>query len=465
VRYEIIPSLWRIFNESLTTGTAPKQWMDAIITPLFKKGDKSKKCNYRPVSLTCIICKVMEKLIKKAITSHLMVHNIITETQHGFRKDKSCLSNLLDFFEEIYDCLDKGNSVDILYLDFAKAFDKVPHKRLTKKLYASGIRGCILQWITNWLTDRRQMVQIGNKKSNWIDITSGVPQGSVLGPALFVIYINDIDEGLISKISKFADDTKLCSIVNNEEGANILRTDLEKLYQWSIEWQMPFNIEKCAVMHIGKRNQGFQYKMGENFLRTTDEEKDLGIIVNKNMKTSRQCKGAANKANMMLGFIRRTIISREKCIILNLYKTLVRPHLEYCVQAWSPHLKKDIQVLEKVQRRATKMVRGISHLDYEERLRECGLTTLERRRTRGDLIETFKIIRNGETTSASRFFQIQESSSLRGNQFKIFKKRVQGLKEGFFSNRVVNKWNDLSDKEVTAETLDKFKILLSELGY
>jgi len=234
---------------SLETGVVPQDWKEAIVSPLFKKGSKAKPENYRPVSLTSIIGKILESIIKDQIASHLDHFNLIQKSQHGFTKGKSCLTNLLEFLEGVTSDLDDGNSVDLVYLDFAKAFDKVPHRRLAKKLEAHGIGGCILQWIENWLSKRRQCVGINGVYSSWRDVTSGVPQGSVLGPILFVIYINDLDSDLVSHIGKFADDTKMYKSVNCIADVEMLRNDLTRLDEWSREWQMQFNIDKCVVMH------------------------------------------------------------------------------------------------------------------------------------------------------------------------------------------------------------------------
>lgn len=467
VRKEVSEALADIMNQSLGTGKIPQDWRDAIVVPLFKKGSRSEASNYRPVSLTCILCKVMEKIIQLELLKHIKKHNILIDSQHGFVQGRSCLTNLLDCFEQVYSHMDEGSPVDIIYLDFAKAFDKVPHKRLMKKLDAAGIGGTVYKWIEGWLAGRRQKVGIRGSNSAWRNIKSGVPQGSVLGPLLFVLFINDLDVKINSKISKFADDTKICRKIECESDANKLREDLAKVYQWSLDWQMMFNLDKCSVMHMGKKNQEFQYIMGGVVLRSSEEEKDLGVIVHNSGKPSRQCMEAAKRANKILGIIKRTIISRNQDILLRLYKTLVRPHLEYCIQAWNPTLKKDIAIMEKIQRRATKLIEPLSHLPYEERLKRCNLTSLTKRRIRGDLIETFKIITGKEGLKAEMFFQQHPNQvqSTRGHRYKLYKKQEKTLKKSFFSSRVVDVWNGLKDATVAADSMTSFKLALSKEGY
>ena len=242
--------------------------------------------------------------------------------------------------EEVTRELDNGNCVDVVYLDFAKAFDKVPHMRLLSKLEAHGIRGKILIWIGSWLRDRRQRVSVEGELSEWAAVKSGVPQGSVLGPLLFLIYINDIDEDIISKFSKFADDSKVAKVVNNLEDSEILRDDIVKLQKWSHDWQVEFNSDKCKVMHIGKKSLNCEYKLNSITLKLTESERDMGTEVDKSFKFSDRCNKIANSANAVIGMIKRTITCRRKDIMVRLYKALVRPKLEYCVQAWCPYLKK-----------------------------------------------------------------------------------------------------------------------------
>ncbi|KAF2346398.1 Reverse transcriptase domain [Trinorchestia longiramus] len=246
--------LTNIFNRSHETEIIPDNWKRANVTPIFKKGNKQIPNNYRPISLTSVISKTIERLVKVRGTKHLNDQNLINDTQHSFREISSCLTNLLDFFGEVNHIYDPTKAVDLVYLDFQKAFDKVPDERLMAKVETHGIRGNYSRWIRNWLTGRTQRVVIHDETGDSALVTSGVPQGSVLGPLLFIIYINDLDVGIISKINKFADDTKLChrAFTKNDRA-----TILNRLLLWTETWQMSFNIVKCSVIHVGANNRHF----------------------------------------------------------------------------------------------------------------------------------------------------------------------------------------------------------------
>ena len=452
-----------LFQNSLDSGVVPEDWRKANISGIYKKGSKADSQNYRPISLTSIVCKIMESLIKDEIVGHLEKFELIKSSQHGFIKGRSCLTNLLDFFNEITRLLDSGKPVDVIYLDFAKAFDKVPHKRLLCKVKSHGISGQVLEWISVWLQNRQQRVTLNGKFSEWNEVISGVPQGSVLGPLLFLIFINDLDNGIVSKICKFADDTKLGGAVSNNEEISVLRNDLAKLCEWADTWQMKFNVDKCVVMHFGNHNNTCDYEMDGHKLKQSTSERDLGVIVCNTGKPSKQCLTAANKANSTLGMIKRNIKSRDKDIIVRLYKTLVRPKLEYCIQAWNPFLKKDVEVLEKVQKRATKLVTACRNYSYEERLQILDLQPLNIRRIRGDMIEVFKLVKGIERIDASKFFTLSETTQLRGHDYKLIKYRSRlDIRKHYFSNRVVSAWNSLPRDVVAAESINSFKARLDK---
>ena len=272
--------LAKLFNLSLEEGIVPSEWKEANITTLFKKGSRNKPEHYRPVSLTSVVCKLLETLIRDHMVEFLVKHKLINTSQHGFLKARSCLINLLCFFEEITKWVDDGSPVHVVYLDFQIAFNKVPYQRLLLKLKSHGISNDVINWIEKWLTHRKQRIIVDGEISIWKSVLSGVPQGSVLGPILFLIYIyiyiNDLEDDISSKVLKFADNTKVFIKVTNDTDKQSLQDDLDKLVKWSEKWQMLFNFGKCKCIHIGHGNMDEEYKMGDAVLGRTTQEKDLG---------------------------------------------------------------------------------------------------------------------------------------------------------------------------------------------
>ena len=460
---ELIDHLATIFNDSLNSGSLPLDWKIANVTPIFKKGQPDLPSNYRPISLTSTVGKLLESIITDAIVKHLETNNLFFDTQHGFRKNRSCLTNLLEFFHVIYNVFDEHKAVDLVYLDFQKAFDKVPHKRLMSKFRALGIDGSIARWVNNWLEGRKQRVVVKGEESDWKGVTSGVPQGSVLGPVLFLIYINDIDVGLTSTLAKFADDLKLgCKATTCEDAIN-LQCDLNNLALWTEKWLMKFNLDKCKIMHIGSKNQLHDYLFYDKVLTRSSCEKDLGIYICDDLKVSRQCLEAEKKAMKVLGFIKRTFTHKSENIVITLYKALVRPHLEYAVQFWSPYLTKDIEKLERVQARATKMIPALRRLSYERRLAKLKMFTLETRRLRGELIQAFKIIRGFDNVDAKKLFQFSNNNT-RNNGFKIILPIARSqVMRNFFTYKTINKWNNLPCEVVNSPSIDAFKRRLDKI--
>jgi len=460
-----------IYNKSVSTGEVPVDWKLANVTPIFKKGSKSSPGNYRPVSLTSVPCKVLESIIKDNIVNHLLLNKLVRDSQHGFLKHKSCTTNLLEFMEKVTMMVDNGDPVDIIYLDFSKAFDKVPKFRLLEKMKAYGIQGKVLHWISDWLTGRKQRTVLNGSFSEWIEVLSGVPQGSVLGPLAFIIFINDLDDCTtrISIMNKFADDTKLGHLVLTDEDRIVLQSCLDSLVDWASTWCMEFNVAKCKVLHVGRDNNEFKYSMKELQLVKITQERDIGILINKNLKPSSQCAEAARRANAVLGQVSRAFLYRDRITFLKLYTQFVRCHLEFAVPVWSPWTVADIDILEKVQKRAVNLITGLVGKSYEEKLVELGIASLESRRKYFDLIQTYKILNGIDRVDKGIWFntvgndtqRITRSTAYHNN---LVPQRVRtDVRKYFFSNRVVNTWNQLPLEVKESKSLNIFKTSLRQL--
>ena len=396
----------------------------------------------------------MESLIRDAILGYLESNNKISIHQYGFRPGFSCSTQLLEVMEDFTSFLDLSLDFDCIYLDFAKAFDRVSHSKLVSKIESIGITGDILKWIQQFLTDRKQRVMVNGVQSGWTKVTSGIPQGSVLGPILFTIFINDLPISVNSHVKIFADDTKVYNTIDN---AGILQEDVEKLVSWSKEWLLPFNIDKCSVVHYGKNNVNSRYTMDTRDITTVILMKDLGIIFQDNMKFDHHISKIISSANRNLGVIRNLFQELTKENFIVLYKSFVRPILEYCCTTWSPHHIMFHKEIEKIQSRATKLVRTVAHLSYSERLKRLNLTTLYYRRQRADMLQVYRIIYGIDKLDKDKFFIFSTRPS-RGNPLKIVKPRALTThKQYSFSHRVVNNWNDLPTEVVLADSLNIFK--------
>jgi len=450
-----------LFQRSVQQGILPQDWKSANVTPIFKKGSRVEVNNYRPVALTSVACKLLETIIRNNVVKHMETNSLFSQQQHGFTRGRSCLTNLLESLEDWTAALEEGCGLDVLYLDYQKAFDTVPHKRLLEKIKWYGISDSLCKWISEFVSNRQMRVVTDGGSSNWNCVKSGVPQGSVLGPLLFVIYVNELPHLLKSKVKMFADDIKLWNVIKKKEDEQLMQEDIKKLEQNSEEWLLKFNVDKCkklAIRHQTPTQYWLRNEAGTKPMEQISEERDLGVWVTQDLKWSQQCDKAAAKAMSVLGMIKRTFteLSRESFTIL--YGTYVRPHLEYCSQVWAPYFQKDINVLEKVQRRATKLIPSIRKLRYEDRLKYLGLFSLQRRRKRGDLIETFKIMNGVENIDSETFFKRSSATNLRGHNFKIYKQTATSIhRRNFFSQRVVNSWNLLPWDVVNASSVAVFK--------
>ena len=451
-----------LFNMSLKYGVH-ESWRKATVTAIFKKGSRHLPENYRPVSITSVISKLMEQLIRDHILDFLTTNNVLCENQHGFIPKRNCMTQLLLCMEDWSKMIENNESFDIIYTDFSKAFDSVAHERLLVKLQNVGITGNLLNWIRSFLKNRWQRVRVKGYFSKWIKVLSGIPQGSVLGPLLFIIFINDLPNSIKESICRlFADDCKLYhSVISSDE--NTLQKDLDLLEEWSRIWQLPFNYDKCKVMHVGRNNTCNQYFMGGHKLKVTKEEKDLGVIIDSDFKFHRHSGSAIKRSNQILGLIKKSFATRDERTISNLYKSLVRPHLEYGNIIWGPFHQADIKLVEQVQRRATKLVSTIKDLPYEERLRALKLPSLAHRRKRNDMIQLYKIMNNLIQIDQRMLFEPARVASTRGHRFKIAKGGATKLvRRNAFSQRVINQWNNLPSEIVESPTLLTFKSKLDK---
>ena len=253
---EVAPMLTDIYNSSLCKGKVPDDWRNASVSPVYKKGAKTKAENYRPISLMCICCKVMEHVITSNIMAYLDKYQLLHSNQHGFRKKKlSCETQLIQFVQDISDTLNESGQTDIIVMDFSKAFDKVDHKRLLLKLHHFGINNAVITWIGSFLSNRTQRVVLEGEESDTCPVMSGVPQGSVLGTCLFLLYVNDMPDMIESYIRLFADDTIMYLTVSNQADSQALQSDLSKLETWESEWLMAFNPDKCEVIRITNKKK------------------------------------------------------------------------------------------------------------------------------------------------------------------------------------------------------------------
>ena len=323
------PAYRLLFQASLNQGKVPEDWKRATIVPLFKKGDKARAVNYRPVSLTSISSKLLEHIIIHSnIMDHLDHFNVLDNAQHGFRQKRSCETQLITTLNDFTNCLNNKQQIDAVLLDFSKAFDKVDHAGLLTKLKHLGINNALLSWIESFLTGRTQQVVVDGSESSPKPVLSGVPQGTVLGPLLFLIYINDIGHSLSqgTKIRLFADDSLLYRVIKSKEDGLLLQKDLDALQKWEVTWKMEFHPQKCQLLRITNKVNFIKssYSIHGFTLEETSSAKYLGITIDSKLNWKDQIKSTIKKSNRSLAFLRRNLRKCPRRVKAECYKTPVR---------------------------------------------------------------------------------------------------------------------------------------------
>ena len=364
--------------------------------------DIMNAANYRPVSLTCICCKTLEHIIVSNINKHLVFESILADCQHGFRSQRSCETQLVQFFHDLVSNLDRAlnrnhRQTDVIIMDFAKAFDKVPHRRLLYKLDYYGIRGSTHKWITSWLSGRFQKVVLDGQASDPVPVLSGVPQGSVLGPVLFLIFINNLPENIRSSVRLFADDCVLYRNIESPADCHILQDDLNSLAQWEADWQMKVNVAKCHSMRVTRhppdKHIQFEYTLHQERLEQVQSAKYLGITISDDLDWGQHIPEISSKATKTLGFLRRNLAFAPRHTKEVAYKTLVRPKLEYAAPIWHPYHETQIGQVEKVQRTAARWTcrRWRNTSSVGDMLDDLEWPSLETRREQSSLTFFYKI--------------------------------------------------------------------------
>ena len=452
-----------IFRHSLSSGEVPDDWRTANVAPIYKKGQKYTPANYRPVSLTCIASKLMEHMhCTSSIMKHANDHNILYDLQHGFRQHRSCETQLLQFVSDINENLESKQQTDLLIMDFSKAFDKVGHQRLLRKLDFYGIKGTTNRWIASFLRDRKQSVVVEGEKLEYVEVLSGVPQGSVLGPSLFLFYINDICDNLSSTVRLFADDTICYLAIKSKQDSQQLQEDLDRLGMWEKKWEMEFHQDKCEVIHIthNKKVIQHQYSLHGHILKSVDSAKYLGVTISSDFKWNCHIDNTVAKANRVLGFLRRNIKVRSTDLKEKAFKTLVPPTLEYAATIWDPHTAHNINRLEMVQRRAARYTTNIweRQASVTALLQKLGWITLQERRKISRLVMMYKIT-NGLVAIPVAQYVIPTTRPTRHCHalgFRIPQSRTESHKYSYFP-RTVREWNALPASIPKAESLEAFK--------
>lgn len=456
-----------IFQRSLDSGKVPTEWKYAKVIPVFKAEDRELVTNYRPISLLCTAGKVLEHVLFTHICHFLESSNLLHPRQHGFRKALSTSTQLVETTHYFSEVLNRRGQVDVVFLDFSKAFDQVSHPKLLIKLKAILRNDMITNWISDYLTLRRQGVVIDGSISEPVFVDSGVPQGSVLGPLLFLIFINDILDDIPVQINLFADDCVLYTEISSPGDHLLIDASLEKINLWCAKWQMTLNAKKTVFMNITRKKNisHFSYSIDGVPLQKVESFKYLGVIITSDLRWNDHIDYISRRAFQKLGYLRRSLGRSSVSAKLTAFKTYVRPILEYAGVVWDPHTEVNKNKLEKIQRRAVRFIYSSYSwsVSPSQLLQNANLESLENRRRRDRLKFLYLIINDQLKINKNKYISFfQPRLTRRSHQLSIreFSAKNNVFHHSFFP-RTVREWNSLPADVVNSPTLSSF---LSQIG-
>ena len=472
IAYAILFPLSFIFNSSLQHHWVPDQWKTSFVVPIFKNGDRSKPLNYRPISLTSSFSRLFESILHQQISTHLEQNSLISKHQYGFLRNRTSCEQLLTCMYQWLCTLYKNNgTVNVLYTDIKKAFDTVSHRKLINMLDSYGLNHNVICWFKEFLNKRTQSVCIGSSISNSLPVHSGVPQGSVIGPLIFLLYFNGVatpaaSSNATTQIRLFADDAKLF-----DENPFNLQLSLDNFVTWLDNHQLQIAPNKCFSISIPKVTPPLtppSFNIGNHILEYNPLIKDLGVYISDDLKWESHISKISRKAALKSYQILKCFKTRNVWLLKNLFCTYVRPLLEHNTPVWSPYLQKDIVQIETVQKRFTKAIFrrcGIPFSSYKDRLYKLNMESLERRRVVYDLILLYKIINGISYIKFSDYFKFKSSSyNLRRNSLQIISNTQLKCTNHLWRNNFFNKssviWNELPERIVKSSNLNIFKTRL-----
>jgi hypothetical protein len=460
--------LCMLFNRSLELSVLPDEWKVAKVRPIFKSGTRSNPTNYRPISLTSQCSKLLEHIVAKQIITYLEANNKLSNKQHGFRKNFSTVTQLVEFDRDVVNALNDRNVIDCIFLDFSKAFDRVPHDILVEKMVSLGIDLNIVHWIQNFLSQRKQFVTVDDAYSSMCEVKSGVPQGSVVSPVLFLLFVDDLVENLESVARLFADDCVLYREITCQEDHAVLQRDLVKISEWCTKNRMSLNVSKTKHLMITSKhqNQQYAYSINGTQVESCTSYKYLGVTVTQNYKFNLHIDNIVAKANRALYSIMRKLKRAPHQVKDLAYKTYVRPILEYASPMWQPHSNVNITKIESVQRRAARFVSNNFDrvASVTSMLRELNWDSIRLRHVSARVKLLYCVINNsigidgGHSISGPSHFSMRLDHT---RKLKPLSSNIDLHKFSFFPH-AIKLWNSLPNSVVTSGNSNLFETLFME---